>query len=101
MLGGTRMVTNLTPSSRLLVSGLVLPQFTEADRVAGAVSGQRGCCAGENSGRCGSSSMARPLGLGPRQHKHRRCAGVQVRHRRCVGEPGEMPLLAQSDHRRR
>ena len=78
MLGRTRVVTSLTPGSRLLVSDLVLPQFTEADCVARAGAGQPGCCAGGNSGRYGRSSRARPLGLGPRQHKHRRCAGASM-----------------------
>ena len=45
MPGGTRVVTSLTPGLRLLVSDLVQPQFTEEDRVARAVSGQRRCCA--------------------------------------------------------
>ncbi len=30
MFGGTRVVTSLTPGSRLLVSGLVLPEVTGA-----------------------------------------------------------------------
>ena len=43
MLGGTRVVTSLTPRSRLLVSGPVLPKFT---RVAVSVEGENGGCTG-------------------------------------------------------
>jgi len=39
--------------------------------------------------------MARPRGLGPRQHKHRRCAGVHAWCRGQVGEAGRCGCLAK------
>jgi len=75
----TRLVTSLTPRSRLLVSDLVLTVLARvgvAD-LGRTAAGLRSCC---GTGGLGEEwlcySMARPLVLGPRQHKHRRCAGV-------------------------
>ena len=77
----TRPVTSLTPRSRLLVSDLVLKALARVGVVdLGRTAAGLGWCCG--TGGLGDGwlrySMARPLVLGPRQHKHRRCAGVAM-----------------------